>query len=130
MDRLLKPTLSLKTDVRLDISNLDPDSIAILRAALITAPPTIDDVVVVTSASDSVHSVNSMHYIGRAFDLRCFGDRPGGLRDPSGGDVTERVQRDLAELWTRRLGVFLSSDYDVILESDHIHVEHDPILKS
>lgn len=126
----MKPQIAFKLGVRFDIANLDPDSLEILRAALITAPPLIADVMMVTSADDSTHSKGSRHYIGRAFDLRCFGDRTGGLKDLEGNVIGEDQQRDVAAIWTARLSMFLGGDYDVILEVDHIHVEYDPVLSS
>ena len=122
----MMPKISMKSDVRLDLANLEESNIRILRAALVTAPPLISELLVVTSADDSLHSRGSLHFIGRAFDLRCFGDRPGGLDVGVGVEVTDGKQRELAEIWVGWLSAYLGSDYDVVLESDHIHVEYDP----
>lgn len=72
--------------------------------------------VVITSINDGTHSVNSLHYLGRAVDVR--------VRDPHGswsmpGDIRVKVVDEI----TRRLG---DNNYDIILESDHIHEEYDP----
>jgi len=124
----MKPQLAFKPGVRFDIAHFDPLSLEMLRAALITAPPLIGDVMMVTSADDSHHKKGSRHYIGRAFDMRCFGDRIGGLRDLDGDVIGEEQQRDIAAIWTARLAMFLGGDYDVVLEVDHLHVELDPVL--
>lgn len=64
---------------------------------------------VITSVVDGVHSSNSLHYSGCAADLR--------IRDlPSGN----------ASLVTKDMSEKLGSDFDVVLERDHIHVEYQP----
>ena len=62
----------------------------------------------ITSVCEGKHSRGSLHYVGQAFDcrIRLAADAPQMLRD---------------EL-KRRLG----SEFDVVLESDHIHVEYQP----
>jgi len=64
---------------------------------------------VITSARDGIHSAGSLHYYGRAVDLRTryFSD-----------DDKRSVAADLADI--------LGEDYDVILHKSHIHVEYDP----
>jgi len=62
---------------------------------------------VVTSVSDSKHMPGSLHYIGQAADLRMPG--------------LNAKAAVLAELKSR-----LGSDYDVLIEADHIHVEYQP----
>lgn len=64
---------------------------------------------IVTSARDGEHSANSLHYKGKAIDLR-----------------TKDLQRGVASLYAAELQRILGSDYDVVLESTHIHVEYDP----
>lgn len=65
---------------------------------------------VVTSGTDGRHSAGSLHYSGNAMDLR--------RRDL---DAAGKTSQAVAALKSQ-----LGSDYDVILESDHIHVEYDP----
>lgn len=65
---------------------------------------------VITSANDSVHGPTSLHYAGCALDFRTK-----HLASPI---VAEQVLKKIKE----RLNV----DFDVLLESDHIHVEYQP----
>lgn len=64
---------------------------------------------VITSISDGKHSVGSRHYIGGSFDSRT-------------SNVPERDKAPLTAACKAALG----PHYDVILESDHLHVEFDP----
>lgn len=61
---------------------------------------------VITSITDGRHRDGSLHYTGDAFDLRL------PIANVSG------VVTSLRDA--------LGLHYDVILESDHIHIEHDP----
>ena len=63
----------------------------------------------VTSLNDSKHSFKSLHYSGCAADLR--------TRDLKG--ITPEEMKV-------RLKDALGKDFDVVVESDHIHVEYDP----
>lgn len=64
---------------------------------------------VVTSLCDGYHSRRSKHYKGNAMDIRT---------------------RDLFELdkdkFRQKIQNALSDDYDVVLESTHLHIEYDP----
>lgn len=64
---------------------------------------------VITSVMDGKHMEGSKHYKGLAFDFRS--------RDIDEGDIVF-VRMKLKE--------WLGSDYDVIYENDHFHVEYDP----
>lgn len=68
---------------------------------------------VVTSARDGMHSAGSLHYYGYAVDLR--------TRDFS--DSAKRIVQ-------KELQTALGSSYDVILESTHMHVEYNDILRT
>lgn len=94
--------LKLKPGVRL--GGMRPE----LVPALIAAAEVFPDFIV-TSVTDGVHGERSFHYSGLAFDAR--------TRDLSAGE---------AEAITERLRDALSACYDVVLESDHLHVEYDP----
>lgn len=63
----------------------------------------------ITSANDSKHGPNSLHYKGKALDLRTRNLRP------------EQVHPIYTELKAA-----LGPQFDVVLETDHIHVEFDP----
>ena len=64
---------------------------------------------VVTSCVDSKHSRGSLHYSGAAVDLR--------TRDVP-GDVMQGIVAEVREA--------LGADFDVVLESDHLHLEYLP----
>ncbi|PHQ68463.1 MAG: hypothetical protein COB92_00595 [Robiginitomaculum sp.] len=64
---------------------------------------------VITSGGDGTHSTNSLHYDGNAVDLRT-------------NNLTQAQTTTVASALSTSLG----SDYDVVVESDHIHVEYDP----
>jgi hypothetical protein len=64
---------------------------------------------VITSITDSVHSVTSLHYNGMAVDLRT---------NVFSATTALKVAKELAGA--------LGNNFDVILESNHIHVEYDP----
>lgn len=63
---------------------------------------------IITSARDGEHSANSLHYEGKAIDLRTR-------------DLDDDTQAD----YRLRLAASLLPSFDVVLESDHIHVEWD-----
>ncbi len=65
--------------------------------------------VVVTSVMDGKHSRGSLHYVGFAFDLRI-------------NSLTASEIKIVVHL----LKLHLSSEFDVVLERTHIHVEFQP----
>lgn len=70
---------------------------------------------VVTSTTDGKHKVKSLHYKGRAFDIRT----KSLVKDATKKAVLAAIRKELGEEW------------DVILEdlggsNEHIHVEYDP----
>ena len=64
---------------------------------------------VITSANDSKHGPNSLHYKGQALDLRTRHLNGQGLQS-----VYHKLKESLGE------------QFDVVLEANHIHVEFDP----
>jgi hypothetical protein len=64
---------------------------------------------VITSCNDGKHMPNSRHYKGLAFDARSR-------------DLAPAFQVHARDEMKKRLG----PDYDVVLEKDHFHIEHDP----
>ena len=101
------PRLSFKKGVRLH--NLQPQAVvAMTIAAFVYA--LYGKECVVTSVNDGKHSRGSLHFVGAAFDLRTR-------------HLEDQEQR---EVITLKLREALGDQYDVVLESDHIHVEYQP----
>lgn len=66
---------------------------------------------VVTACTDGKHGNGSLHYVGSAVDLR----------------LPSRIMGDAADLaMVQDLRAALGQEWDVVLETDHIHAEHDP----
>lgn len=63
---------------------------------------------IITSARDGRHMSKSLHFLGKAIDLR--------TRDMSG------KEKKVVEALKKKLG----NNFDIVLESDHIHLEYDP----
>ena len=63
----------------------------------------------ITSGRDGKHGEHSLHYLGRALDYRRW-------------TIPDELWPNAIEKIKLRLG----GDFDVVLESDHLHVEHDP----
>lgn len=96
--------IALKSDVRpRGLSN------EILLAIFIAASiyDDTEQTMTITSLTDGKHGANSLHYTGDAVDLR--------LPMPV---VTAQI--------VTRLKQSLGKSYDVVLETDHIHIEYDP----
>jgi len=68
---------------------------------------------IITSANDARHSATSLHYSGAAFDCRTT----------SAGISTED-QEKIKAVFKDKVGH--STDFDCVIESDHIHVEYQP----
>lgn len=66
---------------------------------------------IITAVSDGKHMPGSLHYKGRAVDLRL----------PAMPNTVAHAQMIANQI---RMG--LTNEYDVILEKDHIHIEFDP----
>lgn len=64
---------------------------------------------IVTSALDGLHSKNSLHYSGNAIDFRIR-----HLKKKHKHKIFEDIKSSLTK------------DFDVVLESTHIHVEYQP----
>ena len=106
------PNLCLKDGVHINGAHFNPEMVRIVDVARETAPMLEKGTVWITSATDSEHMEGSLHYVNRAYDIR--------IRNIIGNVKLE------ARLWAERMQVALGDDYDVLLESDHIHVEYDP----
>ncbi len=68
-----------------------------------------EETLVITSGTDGRHMEGSLHYVGLAFDFR-----------------TRTVHPNDRMALTASLQAALGDEFDVILESDHIHCEYDP----
>lgn len=64
---------------------------------------------VITSGNDATHSKTSLHYANQAVDLRTR-----HLRDSDKTKIVDDIRNRLGQ------------DFDVILETDHIHLECQP----
>lgn len=62
---------------------------------------------VITSGVDGKHSKNSLHYVGRAWDIRSW-------------------YIDDKETFAQKLRESLTEEFDVVVEKTHVHVEFDP----
>lgn len=67
--------------------------------------------IVITSGTDSTHKVGSRHYTGDALDIR------------TSNFLSPAARNSFMSKLRARLG----KDYQVLLESDHIHVEWDVV---
>lgn len=68
----------------------------------------------VTSVVDGRHSENSLHYEGLAFDIRTRDDGPSYEQWSNKEQIAQALRNALGAEW------------DVVVESTHIHVEFDP----
>ena len=73
----------------------------------------------ITSVKDGKHGENSLHYGGYAFDVRIR-----NLDGVDGSFSSEDIV--LANVYAKELAELLGGLFDVVVESDHIHVEYDP----
>ena len=64
---------------------------------------------VITSGSDSKHGPNSLHYVGKALDLRT-----NNLPPPAVQSIVDKLKEALG------------TQFDVVLEATHLHLEFDP----
>ena len=69
-----------------------------------------NQVATITCGRDGEHSENSLHYKGQAVDIRTW-----YVSDPV-----------IKQTFTERIKSTLGNDFDVVVESDHIHCEYDP----
>lgn len=102
---LARPAFAIKTGTEISTR----PEIVRARAIIARVWRSFGYTLTVTSGTDSTHSVRSLHYSGYAEDYR--------TRDISASALSSMVAQVRAQLGT---------DYDVILEADHLHVEYDP----
>lgn len=101
----------LKLKHSVNPSQIKPEINLAIQVALSLWSRQNEHVLTITSLADSQHSLTSLHYVGYAVDIR--------IRE------LHSDPKDLSDA----LRDSLVSDYDVILESDHIHVEYQPKWK-
>ena len=99
-------TLRLKPGVRLH--GIEPQMILAMHIAEQCCAELGTDCTV-TSAVEAKHGAKSLHYVGRAIDIRTR-------------TLTPERQETLRERIASRLG----TDFDVLREATHIHIEWDP----
>ena len=110
-------------DDSISLSNLQPQMlIALMNANDLYAEWGLP--CVVTSGNDARHSKTSLHYAGQAIDIRTrnipsiFHHLAETRQMDKAVEATDNIVKKLKET--------LGLDYDVILESDHIHIEYQP----
>jgi hypothetical protein len=84
----------------------------VIAAAAANVASELGCTIMITSGTDGVHKVGSFHYTGEALDFRLLPTAPLRL-----GFVTG-MQRHLGPA------------YQVIVETNHVHVEYDPNRKN
>jgi hypothetical protein len=103
----LSQVIRLKDGVSL--AGLTPQALLIAVVADQVYAANGASVCVITSGSDGAHKPKSKHYDGKALDFRTL---------MLTADKQQKVRAEIAAA--------LGTDFDVILESDHIHAEFDP----
>jgi len=112
-------------DDSISLSNLQPQVlVALMNANDLYAEWGLPCVVTSGSEPGTRHGKTSLHYAGQAVDIRTK-----NLADVfshlSPTRQAERAVSAIAEI-VKKLNASLGIDYDVILESDHIHIEYQP----
>ena len=98
----------LKLKHSVNPSQIKPEILLAIQVALSIWCRQSEPVLTVTSVADSKHGPASLHYVGYAVDIRI------------------RELHNNPKLLSDALRSALVDDYDVILESNHIHVEYQP----
>jgi len=99
--------IALKSSAR--ITGVRPETLFAMRVAEGVFEDRKLGLMTITSCADGKHSPGSRHYTGGAFDIRTR-DIPQDQWQIVAGDIRER----------------LGSEFDVVVEKDHLHIELDP----
>lgn len=98
------------------IAGVKPETVVAMNVADMVYLKNTGAEVVITEVTGGKHGRGSLHYVGLAFDCRTrdsFGDK-----QPFHKELITRIVLAIRE----RLG----ESYDVVIESDHLHVEFQP----
>ena len=106
---LTYPEVPLRIKYGVDVNGLKPEIVLAFHIASVLYQEYGYDCVL-TSGLEGKHARQSSHYLGFAIDLR-----------------TRDFPVDMAVKVAKELQARLTVDYQVILESDHIHVQFKPI---
>jgi len=98
----------LKCKKSVNVAHIKPEINLAIQVALSVWSRQDEPVLTITSISDSEHGFASLHYVGYAVDIRI------------------RELHSKPEELVKALTEFLPDDYDVVLESNHIHLEYQP----
>lgn len=104
--------VSIKPDAKLSVPSrfVNPGFVwAIAFPIIVSAYQELGYECVVTEGCGGTHSARSRHYDGLALDLR-----------------TNHMKPDHRAELAMNLTAALGPEFDVIMEADHLHVEHDP----
>jgi len=104
--------MKLKESVK--ISGIKPEMVFVMIIIDSVYHEIVNQECTITSVSDGKH-LNALHSVGYAIDLRS--------RDT---DSNEQWSNRLKKRLAAKIRSRLTDEFDVVIESDHIHVEFDP----
>ena len=92
-------------------ANIEHSTPAMVHAREVTERAFNDEdyILVVTSGNDGKHKEDSLHYENNAEDYR-----------------TRHIRGEIIPRIVARIKKELGTNYDVLFEGDHLHIEHDP----
>ena len=98
-------------NLQVNILGLQPDMFEVLKTIELCCQVANGDLyeVTITSAKDGIHSANSLHYVGLAVDIR--------TRDMKNAELSAK--------WIDKFLNVREKKFDIVVESDHIHIELD-----